>query len=212
MAETPALDSVDPVTAREFRAAVLEHYRLEGRSFPWRDTHDPWRILVSEFMLQQTQTIRVLPKYLAWFERFPDMECLVDAPLADVYEAWRGLGYNNRALRLRQTAREIVSDHGGSVPVDERSLMALPGIGRYTARAILAFAFGKPGIVLETNIRTAFIFHFFPGAVGVSDRELEPVAAATMDEADPRTWYYALMDYGAWLKKREPNPGRQSAG
>jgi A/G-specific adenine glycosylase len=207
--------SAEPVlteaAAAEFRAAVLEHYRLEGRSFPWRDTEDPWRILVSEIMLQQTQTFRVLPKYLAWFGRFPDARALAEAPLAEVYGLWKGLGYNSRALRLRDAARLIVSAFGGQVPQGEEELRSLPGIGSYTARAVRAFAFNLPGAVLETNIRAALIFHFFPDRERVGDRELTPVALLTMDASDPRRWYYALMDYGAWLKKKEANPSRQSA-
>ncbi|HAE21503.1 MAG TPA: endonuclease III [Spirochaetaceae bacterium] len=197
--------------AAEFRQAVLEHYRLEGRSFPWRDTEDPWRVLVSEIMLQQTQTFRVLPKYLAWFERFPDALALAQAPLAEVYGLWKGLGYNSRALRLRDAARLLIDEFDGRVPPEEKKLLSLPGIGSYTARAIRAFAFNLPGAVLETNIRAALIFHFFADSERVSDRELEPVALATMDASEPRRWYYALMDYGSWLKKKESNPSRQSS-
>ncbi len=196
----------------EFRAAVLEHFRLEGRSFPWRDTLDPWSILVSEFMLQQTQTSRVLPKYLRWMETWPDPTALAAAPLSEVYAAWSGLGYNSRALRLREAARAVAAMPGGRLPGDENALLALPGVGPYTARAVLAFAWRKPVILVETNIRAAVIFHFFRGREAVRDRELEPVLDAVMDRSDPRTWYYALMDYGAWLKKREPNPSRASAG
>ncbi len=211
MIQPPAEPVLSQADAAAFRAAVLEHYRLEGRSFPWRDTDEPWRILVSEIMLQQTQTFRVLPKYLAWFGRFPDAQALADAPLADVYGLWKGLGYNSRALRLRDAARIIVDVFGGQVPRDEKELRSLPGIGSYTARAVRAFAFNLPGAVLETNLRAALIFHFFPDRERVSDRELTPVALLTMDAADPRRWYYALMDYGAWLKKKETNPSRQSA-
>ncbi|MBU0934913.1 MAG: A/G-specific adenine glycosylase [Spirochaetes bacterium] len=200
----------------EFVSAVLGLYRSEGRSFPWRETRDPWRILVSEFMLQQTQTVRVLPKYLDWFVQFPDVQALADASLADVYAAWKGLGYNSRALRLRDSARIISNDLAGTVPDNETALLALPGIGPYTARAVLAFAYNKPGIVLETNIRSAYIFHFFPQAAKVSDRELLPLAQAAMHQAlaggcTVRDWYYALMDYGVFLKKHETNPTRRSA-
>lgn len=197
--------------ALEFRRAVLEHYRLEGRAFPWRQTADPWAILVSEIMLQQTQTLRVVPKYEAWMKIWPDAASLAVAPLASVYEAWSGLGYNSRAMRLRETARVLARDYGGLPPDDEAALMKLPGLGPYTARAVLAFAYGRPVSLIETNIRSALIFHFFPRAERVRDSELLPAVEATMDRADPRSWYYALMDYGAWLKKREPNPSRRSA-
>ncbi len=162
-------------------------------------------------MLQQTQVARVEPKYLAFMELFPDASALASAPLSDVYSAWKGLGYNSRALRLRETARLCSELHGGQPPRTEKELLALPGIGRYTARAVLAFAYGIPSAFLETNIRAALIFHFFPGREAVPDRELEAVAVALLDRDDPRTWYYALMDYGAYLKRREPNPSRRAA-
>ena len=194
-----------------FRAAVLDLYEREGRDFPWRRTADPWAVFVSEIMLQQTQTARVEPKYLAWMERFPDAEALACVDLATLYDAWRGLGYNSRALRLRESARICAELYGGIPPRDERLLLELPGVGRYTARAVLAFAYGVPSPFLETNIRAALIFHFFRGADKVPDRDLETVAAAVLDRDDPRTWYYALMDYGAWLKRREPNPSRRAS-
>lgn len=197
--------------AAAFRRAVLDHYSREGRDFSWRRTRDPWSILVSEVMLQQTQTHRVEPKYDAWMQRFPDAQSVSAAPLPDLYEAWKGLGYNSRAVRLRETARLCVEHHGGQPPAEEKALLALPGIGRYTARAVMAFAWGLPSAFLETNIRATLIFHFFRGQEKVQDRMLEGVAAGLVDTADPRTWYYALMDYGAWLKKHEPNPSRKAA-
>jgi len=204
-----------------FRRAVLDLYEREGRDFAWRRTADPWAILVSEVMLQQTQTARVAPKFDAWMARFPDAASLAAASTADVYDAWRGLGYNSRGLRLRACATLCVEKYGGVPPADERLLLELPGVGRYTARAVLAFAYGISSAFLETNIRAALIFHFFPKQERVSDRALEAVAASLLaggllaggllDGTDPRTWYYALMDYGAWLKKREPNPARKAA-
>ncbi len=201
--------SVDDAAA--FRAAVLGLYAREGRDFPWRRTRDPWAIFVSEIMLQQTQTARVEPKYLAWMERFPDAASLAGVDLATLYDAWRGLGYNSRALRLRESARLCAELYDGLPPRDERLLLDLPGVGRYTARAVLAFAYDEPGAFLETNIRAALLFHFFRGADKVPDRDLEAVAEAVLDRDDPRTWYYALMDYGAWLKRREPNPSRRAS-
>jgi len=190
---------------------VLELYAREGRILPWRSTREPWSILVSEVMLQQTQVARVEPKYLAFLRGFPSAAALAAAPLEDVYAAWKGLGYNSRALRLRETARICNELHGGLPPRTERELLALPGIGRYTARAVLAFAYDIPSAFLETNIRAALLFHFFPGRERVSDRELEAAAVAVLDREDPRTWYYALMDYGAFIKRREPNPARRAA-
>lgn len=201
---------VGPADAAKFRAAVLDFYRLEGRAFPWRDTSDPWAILVSEAMLQQTQTSRVVPKYEAWMRRFPDAASLASASASELYEFWKGLGYNSRALRLRDAARICAETYGGVPPPDERALRSLPGVGEYTARAVMAFAYGIPTVFLETNIRSALIYQFHPGERNVSDRELALEAEAVLDRSDPRTWYYALMDYGAFLKKREPNPSRRA--
>ncbi len=195
----------------EFRAGVLGHFREEGRDFPWRRTRDPWLILTSEIMLQQTRTETVRARWDNWTAVYPTPAALASAPLTEVLAAWKGLGYNRRALALRSAAARIVSDFGGIVPNSESELRSLPGVGPYTARAVRAFAFGLPGIVLETNIRAVYLFYFFPEREEVKDRDLEPLVEATLDRDDPRTWYYALMDYGAALKKREPNPGRRSA-
>lgn len=210
MPDTIAAD-VSVADRAAFRHAVLDLYEREGRDFSWRRTHDPWAILVSEVMLQQTQTARVAPKYDAWMARYPDAASLAAASTADVYDAWRGLGYNSRGLRLRACAAICARDYRGVPPPDERLLLELPGVGRYTARAVLAFAYGMATAFLETNIRAAIIFHFFRGQERVPDRQLEAVAASLLDHDDPRTWYYALMDYGAWLKKRKPNPARKAA-
>jgi A/G-specific adenine glycosylase len=193
----------------DFRELVLGFYAEAGRSFPWRDTKDPWAILVSEVMLQQTQTERVIPKYLAWLEAYPDPAALASAPLARVLSLWSGLGYNRRALALVGAASAIASARG--FPEDEESLLELPGVGPYTARAVLAFAFGKPVVLIETNIRSVFLHAFYPGEEGVRDSRVAPLVEATLVREDPRTWYYALMDYGADLKKREDNPNRRSA-
>ena len=209
--QTAVPPAISPEEIQRFRSVVLEHYHRSRRSFAWRETRDPWHILVSEVMLQQTQTHRVAPKYDAWFQQFPDLASLAEAPLAAVYEAWKGLGYNNRALRLRTSARLCLELHGGQVPENEAELLALPGIGRYTAKAIRCFAWNHDEAFLETNIRSALIFHFFADPhLLVKDKALEPVAAAVLERTDPRTWNYAMMDYGAWLKKVAPNPSRRS--
>lgn len=195
----------------EFRSGVLRHFSEEGRDFPWRRTRDPWLILTSEIMLQQTRIETVLAKWDSWISAYPTPAALSAAPLSEMLACWKGLGYNRRALALRNAAVRIVRDHGGSVPEGEEDLRSLPGVGPYTARAVRAFAFGLPGIVIETNIRAVFLFYFFPDRDRVADRDLEPYVDAVLDRDDPRTWYYALMDYGAALKKREPNPGRRSA-
>ncbi|HUX37988.1 MAG TPA: A/G-specific adenine glycosylase [Rectinemataceae bacterium] len=195
----------------EFRTRVLSWYAENRRSFPWRETRDPWAILVSELMLQQTQTHRVLPKYEAFMAAFPGPEALDAAPLAELLRLWSGLGYNRRALALKKAAGEILGRHGGRIPDDEASLLALPGVGIYTARALLAFAFDRPVVLIETNVRTVFIHEFFPSRESVHDREIEPLVAAALDRADPRNWYYALMDYGVMIKAGNPNPGRRSS-
>ncbi len=160
-------------------------------------------------MLQQTQTERVVPKYLAWMKAFPKPADLAEAPLSRVMELWSGLGYNRRALALRDAAAAIA--RRGCVPDDEDGLVALPGIGPYTAGAVLAFAFGRAVPFIETNIRSVFLHRFFPGEEGVSDRRIMALVEATLDRDDPRTWYYALMDYGVELKKAAGNPNVRSA-
>jgi A/G-specific adenine glycosylase len=194
---------------REFRKAVLAHYAAEGRSLPWRETRDPYRILVSEFMLQQTQVSRVIPKYAEFLALFPDIETLAAAGLVQVLAAWKGLGYNSRAKRLWECARAIVRDHGSKVPEARAELKALPGIGDYTAGAIACFAYGLPSAFIETNIRSVFIHFFFQDAESVGDGEILPLVEASLDRENPRDWYYALMDYGASLKTRIANPGRK---
>jgi A/G-specific adenine glycosylase len=197
------------VKIKAFRAHVLAYYQESGRDFPWRQTRDPWAILVSEIMLQQTQTDRVLPKYLSWLEAYPEPAILAAAPLAEVLGLWSGLGYNRRALALVRTAAHIASS--GRFPDDEKSLLELPGIGPYTARAVLAFAFDRPVVLIETNIRSVFLHYFFEGEVGVTDARIAPIVELTLDRKDPRAWYYALMDYGVMLKRRFGNPNSRSA-
>lgn len=200
---------LDHLAIKEFQKAVWDYYHQNGRRFPWRETRDPYAILVSEIMLQQTQTERVVPKFLAWLDRFPTVESLAEASLEDVLRLWIGLGYNRRARFLRDAAQAIVIKHGGQVPQKESDLDALPGIGRYTARAVAAFAFDKPAVIIETNIRAAFLWWFFPEQENIPDSDLEPFIAAAQD-VPVRDWYYALMDYGSRLKKLVPNPSRRS--
>jgi A/G-specific adenine glycosylase len=194
-----------------FRSVVLAYYDSCGRRFPWRETDDPYRILVSEIMLQQTQTHRVLPKYSSFLELFPTAGALAAAPLREVLLAWQGLGYNRRAKYLKDCAEVIVNERGGTFPRTPEELKELPGIGTYTAGAVAAFAFGHPVAFVETNIRTVFIHFFFPGIEGVGDPEILTLARKALDREDPRTWHWALMDYGAWLKGLFPNPSRRSS-
>ena len=199
-----------------FRALVRERGHELFRDLPWRRTTDPYGILVSEVMLQQTQVVRVDGRWQRWLERFPTVDALASASTADVLEEWQGMGYNRRALSLLAAAR-AVSECGGLIPSEEAALRALPGIGPATAAGVRAFAFNLPGVYLETNVRAVFLHELFPGQDGVSDRELMPLVKACCpsgEHADdtPRSWYYALLDYGAHLKKTEVNPSRRSAG
>lgn len=202
---------IDDVSVEEFRAAVLDHYAEAGRRLPWRETRDPWLVLLSEVMLQQTRTDRVVAYWEKWRRLWPDPASLAAASLEDVLRAWSGLGYNRRARALRDAAAAIRDRHGGRVPSSIPDLEALPGIGPYTARAVACFAFGSAEPFIETNIRAAALHFFFPGREGVKDAEILPVLARAVDRSDPRRWHQALMDYGAALKKMAPNPSRRSA-
>lgn len=193
-----------------FQRLVLTHYREHGRTLPWRKAATPWQVLVSEVMLQQTQVERVIPKYLAFVERFPDAATLAAAPVAELLAAWQGLGYNRRALALQRAAAQVVTEFGGRLPDSPALLQTLPGIGPYTAGAVAAFAFNQPTVFLETNIRAVLLHLFFDDRGDVTDRELLPLAEATLDRREPRRWYNALMDYGSDLKTRFPNPSRRS--
>lgn len=194
-----------------FRRTILDHYREFGRRMPWRETTDPYRVLVSEVMLQQTQVDRVRPKYAAFLEAFPDVASLARASPADVLRAWQGLGYNRRALALQAAAARIVAEFGGRVPEDPAVLETMPGIGPATAAAIAAYAFERPTVYIETNVRRVFLHFFFRDRTGVTDAELRPLVERALDRERPREWYWALMDYGTMLAKTTPNPNRRSA-
>jgi A/G-specific adenine glycosylase len=201
----------DEESVAEFRAEVSCWYRVNARQLPWRTTRDPYAILVSEVMLQQTQVDRVIGKYGEFLDRFPDVISLARAPLQEVLETWQGLGYNRRAISLKRCAEAIVRDHGGFFPRSVDGLQALPGIGPYTARAVAAFAYNQPTVFIETNIRAVFIHHFFADREAITDKEILPFVTAALDRDNPRDWYNALMDYGVMLKKEHRNPARRSA-
>jgi A/G-specific adenine glycosylase len=184
-----------------FQGAIWHHYHEHGRHFPWRETQDPYQILVSEIMLQQTQTSRVEQKYSEFVSTFPSFYALAGAPLRYVLRVWQGLGYNRRALALQRTAQEVVVKFAGQLPSDPEVLQQFPGIGLYTAAAIAAIAFNKPTVFLETNIRTVFLYYFFENPERITDREILPLVKATLEKENPREWYYALFDYGAMLKR-----------
>jgi A/G-specific adenine glycosylase len=207
----PKAEHLTPQAVAEFRNRVYEHFRRSGREMPWRHTDDPYRILVSEIMLQQTQVQRVETKYQEFIAAFPDFPSLARAHLSEVLRVWQGMGYNRRAMALQKTARRVVTAYDGRLPESEETLRTFPGIGAATAGAIVAFAFNKPTVFLETNIRRVFLHFFFPGKEGVRDSEILPLIEKTLDRKNPRHWYYALMDYGARLKKEAENPNRRSA-
>ena len=192
---------------------MLDWYAREGRhDLPWRKTTNPYRILVSEVMLQQTQVERVVPKYRAFLKRFPNVVSLAKAPLGDVLALWSGLGYNRRALYLKRTGEALVARYKGVFPTDAETLETLPGIGPYTARAVATFSHDASYIFIETNIRRVFIHTFFEDKKNVSDSELIPYIEATLPKhGSPREWYWALMDYGSHLKKTTVNPNKRSA-
>ena len=155
----------DPVTGiSEFQQMVLDYYHQHGRPMAWRDTTDPYKILVSEIMLQQTQVERVLVKYPDFLAAFPDFASLAQAPLADILTVWQGMGYNRRAISLQKCAQRVMNEYDGMLPADVDTLATFPGIGRATASSICAFAFNMPVVFIETNIRRVFIHFFFSDA------------------------------------------------
>jgi A/G-specific adenine glycosylase len=195
----------------EFQQMVLSYYNNYGREMAWRDTTDPYLILVSEIMLQQTQVERVRIKFPEFIETFPDFASLAVAPLDNVLSVWQGMGYNRRAIALQKCAIRVMNEYDGILPADVDILATFPGIGRATASSIAAFAFNLPVVFIETNIRRVFIHFFFTGNETVSDAEIIPVVARALYKKNPRIWYWALMDLGSALKKRVPNPNRRSA-
>jgi A/G-specific adenine glycosylase len=194
-----------------FQTLIYGYYNQYGRDLPWRQTENPYHIFVSEIMLQQTQVERVIQKYGHFISVFPDFPSLARSALKNVLSAWQGLGYNRRALALLRTAHVILTEYGGILPQEVDTLVKLPGIGKATAASIYVFAFNKPTVFLETNIRRVFIHRFFADHDNVNDREILPLVEKTLDRSHPRLWYYALMDYGAMLKKLIQNPNRKSS-
>lgn len=209
---------------QSFRDFIWEFYAANKREFAWRNVADPYWVVVSEIMLQQTQTHRVVPKFDQFIAEFSSFEMLAQASLRDVLSLWQGLGYNRRGRYLHELAKAVMHNHNGVLPSGFDELRKLPGIGSYTAGAVSAFAFNKPAVFIETNIRAVYLHAFFSSISGfsypglpprqatpdkqfqqaetkISDTELMPFIAATLDAQNPREWYYALMDYGAQLKK-----------
>lgn len=194
-----------------FKQFIWNFYEQHKREFAWRHVDNSYFVLVSEIMLQQTQTQRVITKYEEFIAAFPTLQSLAAASLRDVLLVWQGLGYYRRARFLHQLAQVVVNEHGGVLPQDPKVLQTLPGIGPNTAGSICAFAFNAPVVFIETNIRTVFIDSFFRDQENVNDKELLPLIASALDYDNPREWYYGLMDYGVFLKSRKTNPSRKSA-
>lgn len=207
---------LDDQQKQQFQETVWEYYRAHGRhKLPWRIAEpdgcfDPYKIMVSEFMLQQTQVARAIPKYLTFLQQFPTVDAVAAAPLGQVLRAWSGLGYNRRAKFLQQAAQQLAGVHQGAFPRSPEELTLLPGIGRNTAGAIAAYAFNEPVVFIETNIRTVYLHHFFAKQEAVADKALLMLIAQTLEVEGPREWYWALMDYGSYLKRTAGNPNRLS--
>jgi len=200
------------MTPSKFQNTVYDYYERHGRMLPWRlKSVTPYHILISEFMLQQTQVDRVIDTYSRFIKKYPTIDNLAKTSVQELYSSWKGLGYNRRAIALRKTAITIVKKYKGKIPKDVDSLQELPGIGPYTAAAILVFAFNKPTILIETNIRSVYIFHFFKNRKKICDEEIIPLLKKTLDQKNSRLWYSALMDYGTMIKKEHGNVARYSA-
>jgi len=204
------------MTISAFKKTIWAHYRRAGRrALPWRHTHDPYAILVSEIMLQQTQVARVMEYYKKFLKQFPDFHALARAKTSDVLAAWQGLGYNRRAMFLKRTADIVIKDFNGRLPDSRESLESLPGIGHGTSGSLMAFAFNEPEVFIETNIRRVFIHFFFSKRRTVTDAELERYIESSVDKKHAREWYWALMDYGAAMNAVDVaikvNPNRRSA-
>lgn len=189
-----------------FQKTVLDFYKKHKRKLPFRFTEKTaqahaYHILISEYMLQQTQVDRVVQKYLEFIDKFPSMQDLARATTKDVLTLWSGLGYNRRALYLQSTVKNILDNYGGVIPRDPKTLKTLPGIGEYMSQILPVFIYNDRHVLVETNIRTVFLYHFFYKSTSVTDKEILELVAQTLPTKDIREWYYALMDYGAYLKK-----------
>ena len=193
-----------------FQKIIYEFYKNHKRKFPFRENITPYNVLVSEIMLQQTQTGRVSEKFLKFIAKFPDFLSLSKASLEQILKEWKGLGYNRRAIALKKIAEIVINDFNGKLPESIEELKLFPQIGHNTASSILTFAFNKPMVFIETNIRRVYIYFFFPNIGKVNDKEIMSIVKKTVDKNNPRKWYYALMDYGVMLKKIHPGLSKRS--
>ncbi len=194
-----------------FSEIIWHNHAHNRRSFRWREEINPYFVVCSEIMLQQTQTDRVAPKFDLFVQTHPSFTALASASFEDVLRVWKGLGYNRRALNLQKIAQRVVHEFDGKLPSDPEILETFNGIGHATARSIAAFAFNAPTAFIETNIRTVFIYFFFKNEKDVTDKQLMPLIQASVSPDRAREWYYALMDYGVMLKKTVGNVSRLSA-
>jgi A/G-specific adenine glycosylase len=193
-----------------FQKMIYYYYKNHKREFPFRENITPYTVLISEIMLQQTQTERVSEKYLQFINKFPDFSSLHAASIEEVLKEWKGLGYNRRAIALKRIADSVVKDYEGKLPDSIGILKSFPQIGHNTASSIITFAFNKPTAFIETNIRRVYIYFFFPNKSKINDKEIMSIVQNTIDIHDPREWYYALMDYGVMLKKTHPELNKRS--
>lgn len=191
----------------KFRQRVWAHYHAHKRPMPWRERYDLYYVLVSEIMLQQTQVSRVIPKFQQFMTTFPSVDSLAHAPLAEVLIAWQGLGYNRRARFLHEAAKQLAA---GAEPRTINDLIALPGVGKNTAAAICAYVYNQPVAFIETNIRTVYIHEYFKDSDAVDDNAILDIVSRTVDHENPREWYWALMDYGTYLKSQKLGSIRKS--
>ncbi|PLX28187.1 endonuclease III [Candidatus Parcubacteria bacterium] len=199
-----------PIQRKQFQNKVWKFYKENKRDFPWRKSLSTYRIVLSELMLQQTQVSRVEIKFKEFLKTFPNFTSLANAPFRDVLRVWQGMGYNRRAKYLKSSAEIVVQKYNKRLPRDPEILKTLPGIVPNTAGSICAFAFNKPVVFIETNIRSVFIHEFFKNKNNIDDAQLLPLIEQTLDTKNPREWYSALMDYGTWIKQQTTNPNRKS--
>lgn len=189
------------MTIPKFQQTILSWYKTNKRDLPWRKTHNPYRIMVSEIMLQQTQVSRVLPKYKEFLRIFPNPKALADSQNARLLALWSGLGYWRRAKFLKDACKTITEEYNGKFPKDIPTLQTLSGIGPYTAGAIACFAFGNTEPFIDTNIRRVYLHFFFQDKKDIADSEILPIAKRALANQDPRQWHWALFDYGAMVLK-----------
>jgi len=196
---------------RTFQKIIYSYFKQYGRDFNFRKEINPYNVVISEMMLQQTQANRVVEKFQQFIQEFPDFHSLATASLIDVLKIWQGLGYNRRAVALKKIAEKVVNEFDGILPADIEILKSFPQIGQNTASSIVAFAFNMPTFFIEVNIRRVYIYFFFPGKSSIEDSVIMPIVRKTLDSSNVRKWYYALLDYGVMLKKTHPELNKRSA-